>query len=235
MAPTRKAILLLVIASILLKCLVAPFFMHMDLLSEYRRVHWSVENGAFFAGFNRLVTFWIECAFYAVTHFLVTEPSNLLNLAETRSSTASIPQHFLFVSGEQVFRQIFIFKLPYLVFDYLGAYVLWRVLASHKSKIAILAFWMFNPVIFYNAYLFGRFDTIALFFVLATFWGVQRQRWLIASLFFGLALNSREVVLILLPAFMLTLFFCTVRPAKSTTLLSIAIIAFSLAFPYSQR
>ena len=197
----------LILLSVLLKLMLIPFFMHMDLLSEFRRVHWSVENLEFYPGFNRLVIFWIECLFYSVTQWFVVDGEFLLHLEELRSSTASIPTHFIFVGEPSVFRHLFIFKLPYLVFDYLTAFYVWKFFSGHRWQKIALLLWVFNPVIIYSAYIFGRFDTISLFFIVWTAWFLKSEKGFLAAIAFGLALNCREINILLLPAFIVSSYF----------------------------
>lgn len=226
----------LVLLSVFLKLILMPFFMHMDLLSEFRRVHWSVENFEFFAGFNRALIFWIECLFYSVTQWFVVDSDFLLNMENTASSTAPIPSHFIFVGEPSIFRHLFLFKLPYLVFDYLTAFYIWKFFTEHRWQKVALLFWIFNPVIIYSAYIFGRFDTISLFFVVLTAWLLKCDRGILAAIVFGLALNCRAVNILLLPAFITAscvLFYAHKDRALIKCLLASSICVLFYLVPYA--
>jgi len=76
-----QKVILIVAVSILLRLLVMPFFMHMDMLSELTRVNYSMQNGEFYPGFNRLTVFYIESIFYFFTQWFFVNPDVLLFLA----------------------------------------------------------------------------------------------------------------------------------------------------------
>lgn len=184
-----------------------PFFMHMDLLSEFRRVNYGFDNLIFYPGINRLVTFWIESAFYSVTHFFVVNRELLLYLPDPLHSTSSTTQHFIFAGDPYIFRHLFIFKLPYLIFDLLAAVLVYKYFSGSPWRYIALCFWLFNPVTLYASYIFGRFEAIALFFIIATAYSLKTHRLILAAVFFGLALNSREIVILFMPAFVFAVYF----------------------------
>ncbi len=62
-----RRLLILVCVGILIRILIMPFFSHVDLFSEFRRVVYSLNNDIFFPHQNRLVTFYIEYAFMELT------------------------------------------------------------------------------------------------------------------------------------------------------------------------
>lgn len=220
--------------AVLVRLLAMPFFMHMDLLSEYRRVNYAVENGVWFSGINRLATFWIECGFYWLSQWAVIGRDLLLYLPNPEHSTSSPTRHFIFVGDPYVFRHIFLFKLPYLLFDLLAARLVWRYFAGSSWQFAATAFWLFNPVTFYASYLFGRFEVISLFFLIATALMFQQKRLIAAAIAFGIALNCREINVLLLPAFLIATWFHVRNENISAkrSLATIVILIFLWRFPH---
>ena len=204
---------LLLTSAIVLRLILMPFFMHMDLLSEYRRVNYAFENGEWFPGSNRMVTFWIELVFYSISQWFVVAQDVLLYLPNPEHSTSSTSHHFIFVGDSHVFRHIFLFKLPYLVFDLLAARFVWQYFSDSPKQMLATAFWLFNPVTIYATYFFGRFEVISLFFLIATALMFKKQKLFWAAIAFGLALNSREVNVLFLPAFFLAIWF-SIQSAK---------------------
>lgn len=201
---TQKYVLLLGFA-IFLRLLLMPFFMHMDLLSELRRVHFALEHEVYYPGFNRLTIFYIEKFFLFFTQWFFVDTDILLYLQDPAYSTASETLHFIFVGDPHVYRHVFLFKLPYLVFDLLCAWLVFRFFSGHKSQFFFVAFWLFNPVTIYATYLFGRFEVIFLFFLMATALALKERRLLFAVILFSLAFHSREICLVFVPPFILVM------------------------------
>jgi Gpi18-like mannosyltransferase len=230
---TKQKIVLLILLAVLLRLAIMPFFMHMDMLSEFRRINFSFENNEFYPGFNRLTVFYIEMLFYSVTHFFVVLPEVVLYLPDPAHSTATTTTHFIFAGDNYAYRHIFLFKLPYLIFDLLCGLVVWRYFEGHRLQMFALAFWLFNPVTIYATYFFGRFEVISIFFLLATALALKQEKLILASIAFGLALNCREINLIFLPAFGL-LMLNGLRSntfALKTLLLSASIIVAAVFIP----
>ncbi|MBT8114303.1 MAG: hypothetical protein KJP04_02925, partial [Arenicella sp.] len=229
----QKLILMLLIA-VLIRLAAMPFFMHMDLLSEYRRINYAFDNWSFYPGFNRLTIFYIESLFYMFTKWFVVDPQLLLNLPDPAHSVASVTTHFIFTGDPHVFRHLFIFKLPYLVFDLLAALLIWRYFDGHRLQTVALALWLFNPVTLYASYFFGRFEVISLFFLIWTALCLKQNKLLLAAVVFGLALNCREINLVLVPVFALLLFNCWKQRTASLSVLatSAAVVVFFLCLPY---
>ncbi len=216
----------LVLLAILLRLILMPFFLHMDLLSEFKRVNYAVENLSFYPGFNRIITFWIECAFYSITQLFVVNEELLLFLPDPLHSTSTTTQHFIFAGDPHIFRHLFVFKIPYLVFDLLSAWLIWQYFKGSTWRNVALLLWLFNPVTIYASYVFGRFEIISIFFLITTALSLKQHRVLLAALCFGLALNCREVNIIFVPAFLLALyhFLAHSQISKKRILLAFAIV-----------
>lgn len=229
----HKQIAFIVLLAVLLRLMLMPFFLHMDLLSEYRRVNHAIDNFSFYPGFNRLVTFYIECIFYFFTHWFIVARDVLLYLPIAEHSSASTTHHIVFSGDPYVFRHLFLFKLPYLVFDLLTAILIWRYFDGHRLQRIALLLWLFNPVTLYATYVFGRFEVISLFFLVWTALCLKQEKLLLASLMFGLALNSREINLIFLPAFVMVLsaYWIERRASKATLILSTVTLILFLRAP----
>lgn len=93
--------------------------------------------------------------------------------------------HFLF-SGILGINQPtgLLLKLPYLVFDLLIAFVLFK-LVDPKKALFILAVWMFNPISLYATYMMGQFDIIPTFFTILSLYLITKNRLKLAALALG--------------------------------------------------
>lgn len=197
-------ILALGIAVVLRLCLM-PFFAHVDLFSEARRLFYVLENGYYFDQGHRLVVYYIEMVFTAFSMLFINVTDGLFHLNDPTQSTSDLVDYGFFLSDPNVYRHLFFFKLPYLLFDVATAIVIWRFIDNpvHK-KIAILI-WLFNPITLFATYIFGRFEVISLFFLAITALQLKYHRVFFASFLFALSLHCREINLLFAPFFLLAI------------------------------
>ena len=130
-----------------------------------------------------------------------------------RALSPSIPMNVIgfqvlveWVTNPTVFRQLFFFKIWYLVFDLGAAYLLWHMFRDDKKKASIvLIFWLLNPIIIYNAYLHGQFDIVPLFFIVLALYLAKQERpaWAVISI--GIAASFKYFPLFFLPPAVLIL------------------------------
>lgn len=130
------------------------------------------------------------------------------------------------VTTPSVFRQLFCFKVWYLLFDLGTACLLWCMFRHDRRKVrAILFFWIFNPVIIYNAYLHGQFDVVPIFFTVLALYFAQKGRSNWAILFIVVAAGYKVYPLFFLPPALLILYRSWRERAK---LLLLGIVPFLL-------
>jgi len=211
--------------------------MYTDLFSEYRRVYYASENFVFYPGFNRLVIFYIELIFFTITKWLLINPEELFYLSNPANSEASLTEFLIFAQDPSIFRHAFIMKLPYFIFDLCCAGLIWKYFKGHRLQVFALFLWLFNPVTIYATYLFGRFEVIGLFFLIATAYCLKTNRVLLAALVFGLAVNCREIYVLFLPAFFLALIDWqhAFKQNFKRLLLPLLIVVVLIASPYLFR
>ena len=190
--------------AVLLRLLLMPFFAHVDLFSEYRRVFYVLQNGLYLENSYRFVTFSIEFVFAAFSQLFINVTEGLFHLDDPTKSTASLTDYHFFLTDSNVFRHLFFFKLPYLIFDLATAVVIWRFIERPEYKKLALLLWLFNPVTLFATYIFGRFEVFGLFFLALTALRLKQDRLLLASITFGLALLCREINLLFVPFLLLS-------------------------------
>lgn len=86
-------------------------------------------------------------------------------------------------------------KLPAILADFGIALVIYKW--TRKSWAALL--WLFNPVVWYNSAVWGQTDAIVNFFVLLSFYFLQRRRLNLSVLSFALSLYIKASLLIFAP------------------------------------
>lgn len=190
---------------LLIRFIFMPFACHMDLLSEYYRAHMLAYH------FDLTHSYSINSVLHGISLFLLKPlmPGNLDLFFHPWGSSASgfgtstVGDWVRFVSQESIFRVLFLFKVPYLIFDIASAFLCLHIFSDNKRGIKIFIFWMLNPVIIYSAYVFGRYDVFVIFLLLMLFYSIKRWNIEVGSLFLGLAILSRGFALLFLP-FLLT-------------------------------
>ena len=77
----------------------------------------------------------------------------------------------------ELFRCLFLMKLPYLLFDCLIVVLLLKIdWDSRENRLKSFVFWMFNIVLLHSSYACGQFEVIAAFFVIAALYAALKKR-----------------------------------------------------------
>lgn len=118
----------------------------------------------FFLGFCSIIT-----TFFMNTSF---HYDFLFNFKDT------IGNPFLFI-------QLTLLKLPYFIFDLLGAYFFSKLFEKDREKTLAFSLWLFNPVNLYATYMIGQFDIIPTFFTVASLYFAKKKLF-ISALMLGL-------------------------------------------------
>lgn len=93
-----------------------------------------------------------------------------------------------------------IFKIPNLVFDFLGLYLLVNLFPSKRKYVAVLYF--SSPIILYAVYMHGQLDIIPMILLVASIYYLVSSKYnniLISALLLALALGSKLHILAILP------------------------------------
>ncbi len=202
---SRQFFLAAVGIAVLLRVALMPFFGHVDLYSEARRVFYALENGYYFDHSYRFVVFYIEMFFAAISTLFIDVTPGLFHIADPTQSTSNLVDYGFFLNDPNIYRHLFFFKLPYLLFDLATAAVIWNFIDKPEHKKIALLIWLFNPVTLFATYVFGRFEVISLFFLALTALQLKYDRVFLASLFFAMALQCREINLMFAPFFLIAL------------------------------
>lgn len=229
----RQFFILFLGLAVLLRLALMPFFSHVDLYSEYRRIFYVLENGLFLDNSYRFITYSIEYVFAAFSQIFITVNDGVFHIEDPSKATSSVSDYLYFLNDPNVFRHLFFFKLPYLLFDIATAVVIWRFVDNPMHKRVALLLWLFNPITLFATYIFGRFEVFSLFFLAATALQLKQDRLLLASLLFGLSLQCREINLIYTPFFLIALIDFKDHAIRNVVVIGISslIIAFIYLMP----
>lgn len=80
------------------------------------------------------------------------------------------------VENPHIFRDIFLAKFPYLLFDVAIIFLLLRFAKERLVSKNMIIFWLFNPVLLYAIYIFGQFEIIPTFFVFLGFYVLRKNK-----------------------------------------------------------
>ncbi|MFH1362974.1 MAG: glycosyltransferase 87 family protein, partial [Candidatus Omnitrophota bacterium] len=104
-----------------------------------------------------------------------------------------------------VLRYLFFMKLPYIIFDGVCLYSIFRYLDSNSSRKQALRLWSINPVILYGIYAFGQIDLIpAALTALAILMVKEKKTWL-AFLILSIAALFKTFTIFLIVPFIIVL------------------------------
>lgn len=196
----------LLVLGLLVRIILMPFFGHIDVLSEARRVYYWAEHNIYFDFISRNTTMFIEVVFFKIFQFLLPDKHAMFFQPDLYHTTASVQHSFEFVSHYSIFRTLFVLKLPFLVFDLLTAWVVYSYFPNKENGLRCCKMWLFNPVTIFAFYIFGRFESIPIFFSAAAFLAFKNKRTLLAALLLGLCLNGREMMIFYFLVFLVTVF-----------------------------
>ncbi|MEO0368000.1 MAG: hypothetical protein AAF197_04350 [Pseudomonadota bacterium] len=226
----RRFLILIFGIAIVLRLVLMPFFAHVDLYSEMRRVFYVIENGYYLENAHRFLVFYIEIIGAAVSMFFIDVTQGLFHLDDPKNSAASLVDYGFFLNDPNLYRHLFFFKLPYLVFDLATAAIIWKFIDDPYYKRLGVLLWLFNPLTIFSTYIFGRFEVISLFFLALTALKLKQHQIILAAMSFGAALLCREINLLFAPFFLLAVL--DYKDAYLKQVLSVAACAFIVVFMY---
>lgn len=122
------------------------------------------------------------------------------------------------LDSEFLFFSLFLMKIPNLIFEFLLIRICLQMLEDNQKKLKFMAFWSFNPIVIYSAYMMGHFDLIPAFFVVLAFYYCLRPKGE-AIVYLSLACGA---LLKMFPAAFLPFVFCLIyRGFKSLVRLAL--------------
>ena len=94
---------------------------------------------------------------------------------------------------------LLILKIPYLIFDLLTGFILYKMFNGKRLSNLALTIWLFNPINLYSTYMMGQFDIIPTFFtILSVYFAFKNKlNWAALSLGFGIAFKLYPIFLLI--------------------------------------
>lgn len=165
-------------------------------LIAYHKMHW-IGGGQVFAHYLHALFLWIFKPFMPYFNNILYDPTRGLGLVED--------MFFAFVNHPNVFRTLFLFKVPYLIFDLGCAFLLLRIFEDHKKGVFAFIFWIVNPIVIFATYIAARYEGIPAFFILLSLYYAKNNLPTRSLLSLGVSVIVRWYPLIALPFFVIIL------------------------------
>lgn len=102
----------------------------------------------------------------------------------------------------QVFRYLFLMKIPYLVFDVFMIWSLLHFVTTDADRKRVFIYWWLNPIVIFLPYMWGQFDIIPASISVLALW-VMRKHPITGSLLLGVAAAYKNYPLMFLPVIIL--------------------------------
>jgi hypothetical protein len=179
-----------------------PFTFHCDLYSIYWRAHDITFHHTFFPYYAYLLAHYIHAFFLGIFKIFSPALPNFWSHPFVKLEE-NLPVWEAVASHPQIYRVLFLLKLPYLLFDLASAFLLLRLLEKKEAGKSAFKFWMVNPVSIFGVYLFGRFETIPIFFILLSLYYIKIRRNLRASFWLGVSILTRVYPVLFIPFYTL--------------------------------
>ena len=212
---TLKTLYIWILIGLLIRFVFMPFACHADLLSVYWRAHMlayhfylsysytfgDVLHGIFLSFLKIFMpgNFDLFCHPWGVPYSLAVKQPDLYVFG-----TASISDWLSFIQQPAIFRVLFLFRLPYLIFDIATAFLFLHIIDKQKVGLTTFKLWMINPILIFATYLFGRYEVIAIFFIVLSFYFMKSDKNVLSAVSFGFSIITRTYTILFLPFFIFT-------------------------------
>lgn len=194
-----KTLVIYILLGVLVRLLLMPSAVHDDMLSATWREYSYIYNGQFNVSdlMEATMSFYMK-----LIKPLLTDLPSLLNRADANLATSTV-SYVDFVSNRHALRDLFLLKIPYLLFDFATLVVILKTLKERSSRFIGVVFWAFNPLNLFASYMWGRFEVMPMFFTfLAFFFAYKKNTW--PALFaLSLAISTRTSYILFLPFFVI--------------------------------
>lgn len=184
----KNSIIILVVISTFIKLLIMPISAHFDLLAVQIFPPLLLKQGVIDI-FSYLDSFSLHYFYPPLSYYLFAffqfflqfgSVSYLvwmdnLRLSYLNGLEGQAVDYFKSVRNPYLLKDIFVTKIPLLVFDIASMILIFKMIKNNMLKKQSIILWVINPVIFYVTYMFGQFDIIVIFFILWGFYLIKNH------------------------------------------------------------
>jgi len=174
-----------------------------DLLAVYWRSSWiAYQGGTYNLSAADLIVHFFHAVFLFIFKPLMPYFDTILNDPEMRP-LVTWRMFQTFGTHPYAFRTLFLFKVPYLIFDLGCAFLLLRILPGEKKGAAGFKFWMANPIVIFATVIAARYESVIIFFVLLSLYFAKNGRWRKSALSLGIGILLKFYPILFLPLFVI--------------------------------
>ncbi len=201
----RTTIYKWLLIGLLIRLAFMPFTIYFpDLLGIYYRSSWPIYHDIYWIGGSQIPIHYFHTFFLWIFKPLMPYWKSILYYADPLKQFAVDNKTFeIFTTNPYVFRTLFLFKVPYLVFELGCILLLLRIFQDTKKGLRAYKFWIVNPIVIFATYIAARYESIAIFFILLSLYYAKKNRSIRSLLSFGVSIVLRVYPLILLPFFII--------------------------------
>jgi hypothetical protein len=173
----------LLLLALLIRLIWIPIALHVD--SRFAGDIIELNRNAYLISSGYTPSLWYPPLFYLSLGLIqrIILPGELLF---NQVLTQGIEAQFMLLSSPSIFRTLVLLKAWYFLFDLASAFVLWKLPSREATGKTLSLFWLFNPLIIYNAYFHGQYDVVPLFFVILGLYFSRRGHLSWAAFWMGI-------------------------------------------------
>ena len=175
-----------------------------DLLSVYWRASLIAYQRIPWAGEGQIIVHYLHALFLWIFKPLMPYFNSILYHPQIVPG-ADWGMFATFVNHPNVFRTLFLFKVPYLLFDLGCAFLLLHIFPDRKKGVLAFIFWIINPIVIFATYIAARYEVVSVFFILLSLYYARKNLPTKSVLSLGISIIIRWYPLILLPFFVIIL------------------------------
>ena len=127
-----------------------------------------------------------QLPYHLISNSFSTWMTDLYQFYINRAQIAYTKDYLQQVTNAFLFRDLFLAKIPYLIFEAGSLFILFKFIRLKYLKPTSIIAWLFAPIIIYSTYMHGQYDIIPSFFVLLAFFLLRKNPYT-ALIAFGIA------------------------------------------------
>jgi hypothetical protein len=202
---TRKQLMLWLGIGILLRALLMPFTASNDYLDSHWRSEQMVEGRVPYPTRTQFLSHALDAAWLAlITPLLPDRARVFLAPAPQDGRLDAQPIYFeLFVLNPSARWALFLTKLIYFIVDIATGMLLLRLFQTINQGLYAFKLWMINPAMLYGVFIYGRYETYAIFCLVLSLLLIKHEKIWLAAFALGMAIAFRSTPILLLPIYAL--------------------------------
>jgi len=201
----KKEIYKWLLIGLLIRFTIMPLTVYYpDLLAVYWRSSLIAYHGMHWIGGAQIVVHYFHALFLLIFKPLMPYFDSILNDPKM-GYLCTWDMFYTFIHHPNVFRTLFLFKVPYFLFDMGCAFLFLNIFQDCKKGLYAFIFWIINPIVIFATYLAPRYESVATFFILLSLYYAKKNLSVKSLFFLGISIIIRLYPLILLPFFVIIL------------------------------